>query len=233
MNQRPLPMLAVASEPFDSPEYVFEVKWDGVRALAACGSREWSVWGRVGADYTARYPELELLRRLPAGTILDGELVRPGPSGRSELGAILSRHHLSGPARIHRASHSQPVCYVVFDLLYNRGRSLLGQPLRERRAALQELIQRLQEPVLLFSEGVVGPGKAFFAALVAQGQEGMMAKHLASRYRPGRRSAAWRKIKPPPIAAGRNASQPEKSRHGRTLAQRRPNPGHVFDNRDQ
>ena len=73
---------------------------------------------------------------------------------------------------------------------------MLGRPLRERRAALQELIERLQEPVLLFSQGVVGPGKAFFAALVAQGQEGMMAKHLASRYRPGRRSAAWRKIKP-------------------------------------
>jgi ATP-dependent DNA ligase len=71
-----------------------------------------------------------------------------------------------------------------------------GTSVRERRAALQELVQRLHEPVLLFSEGVVGPGKAFFAALVAQGQEGMMAKHLASRYRPGRRSAAWRKIKP-------------------------------------
>ena len=196
MNQRPLPMLAVASAPFDSPEYLFEVKWDGVRALAACGPEAWSVWGREGADYSDRYPELEVLRRFPAGTVLDGELVRPGPSGRSELGSILSRHQLSSPARIQRASHSQPICYVVFDLLYRRGRSMLGQPLRERRAALQELIERLQEPVLLFSEGVVGPGKAFFAALVAQGQEGMMAKHLASRYRPGRRSAAWRKIKP-------------------------------------
>jgi ATP-dependent DNA ligase len=196
MNQRPLPMLAVASAPFDSPEYVFEVKWDGVRALAARWTRGWSVWGREGADYSGRYPELEVLRRLPTDTILDGELVRPGPSGRSELEAILSRHQLSSPARIHRASHSQPICYVVFDLLYHRGQSLLGQPLRERRAALQELIERLQEPVLLFSEGEFGPGKAFFAALVAQGQEGMMAKHLASRYRPGRRSAAWRKIKP-------------------------------------
>ena len=199
MNQRPLPMLAVAGTPFDSPEYLFEVKWDGVRALAACGLGEWSMWGRDGADYTGRYPELEVLRRLSEGTILDGELVRPGPSGRSELGAILSRHQLSSPARIHRASRSQPVCYVVFDLLYHRDRSLLGEPLRDRRATLQELVQRLHEPVLLFSEGVVGPGKAFFAALVAQGQEGMMAKHLASRYRPGRRSAAWRKIKPPPI----------------------------------
>jgi ATP-dependent DNA ligase len=210
MNQRPLPMLAVAGTPFDSPEYLFEVKWDGVRALAACGLGEWSMWGRDGADYTGRYPELEVLRRLSEGTILDGELVRPGPSGRSELGAILSRHQLSTPARIHRASHSHPVCYVVFDLLYLRGRSLLGQPLRERRAALQELVQRLQDPVLLFSEGVVGPGKAFFAALMAQGQEGMMAKHLASRYRPGRRSQAWRKIKPRSQLAGNRRQPTEK-----------------------
>jgi ATP-dependent DNA ligase len=145
---------------------------------------------------SGRYPELEVLRRLPAGTVLDGELVRPGPSGLAELGAILSRHQLSNPARIRRASSDHPVCYVVFDLLYHRGRSLLGQPLRIRRAALQELLQRRPLPGVLFSEGVVGPGQAFFAALVAQGQEGMMAKHLASRYRPGRRSAAWRKIKP-------------------------------------
>ncbi len=137
MNQHSLPMLAVAGAPFDSPDYLFEVKWDGVRALAACGPQEWSVWGREGVDYSGRYPELEVLRQLPTGTVLDGELVRAGPSGRSELGAILSRHQLVSPPRIRRASRSHPVCYVVFDLLYHRGQSLLGQPLRTRRAVLQ------------------------------------------------------------------------------------------------
>ena len=195
MNQRLLPMLAVPSAPFDSPEYLFEVKWDGVRALAACGP-DAAVWGRDGADYSARYPELAVLGRLPAGTVLDGELVRWGPEGLPNLGAILKRHHLTHPARIERASQSQPVCYVVFDLLYLRGRSLLGDPLQRRREALQELLYRLQERYVVFSEGVVGAGRAFFDAVVAQGQEGMMAKHRASRYRPGRRSSAWRKIKP-------------------------------------
>ena len=65
-----------------------------------------------------------------------------------------------------------------------------------RREALQELLQRLQERYVVFSEGVVGAGRAFFAAVVAQGQEGMMAKHIASTYRTGHRSAAWRKVKP-------------------------------------
>ena len=61
---------------------------------------------------------------------------------------------------------------------------------------MEDLLESQPQPGVVFSDGVVGPGKAFFAALVAQGLEGMMAKHLASRYRPGRRSAAWLKIKP-------------------------------------
>jgi len=73
MNDFLLPMLAVAGEPFDSPEYLFEVKWNGVRALAARDTSGWCLWGRDRADYTARYPELECLRHLPEGTILDGE----------------------------------------------------------------------------------------------------------------------------------------------------------------
>jgi ATP-dependent DNA ligase len=203
-----LPMLAVASAPFDSPEYLFEVKWDGVRALAQSESGRWALWGRAGVDYTARYPELALLGRLPAGTVVDGELVRPGPGGLSDLGAILHRHQLCQPQRIAQASRSCPVVYVVFDLLWLRGRSLLGEPLQARRATLQALLEGVAEPGVLFSEGVVGQGKAFFEALVAQGQEGMMAKHLASGYRPGRRCTAWRKIKPVrrPGSTSRSAS---------------------------
>ena len=112
--------------------------------MAAVEPGGWAVWGRDGADYSARYPELAVLGRLPAGTILDGELVRWGPEGLPNLGAILKRHHLTHPARIERASQSQPVCYVVFDLLRLRGRSLLGEPLQRRREALQELLQHLQ-----------------------------------------------------------------------------------------
>jgi bifunctional non-homologous end joining protein LigD len=197
MTERPLPMLAVTSRPFDSPDYVFEVKWDGVRALAAGAAQGWALWGRAGADYRDRYPELAFLGRLPAGTVLDGELVRGGPSGVPTLAAILHRHQLVHPARVARASRHDPVAYLVFDLLALRGRSLLAEPLHMRRAALHALLQDLNEPALLFSAGVVGAGTVFFAALVAQGHEGMMAKHRASRYRPGRRSAAWRKIKPP------------------------------------
>ncbi len=195
MNTHPLPMLAVAGEPFDSEEYLFESKWDGVRALAACGPT-WQLWGRDGVDYRDRYPELAVLAHVPVDTVIDGELVRWGPSGIPTLGDILRRHQLVHPARIARASRNFPVAYMVFDLLRLRGRSLLAEPLRIRRAALKQLLCKLNEPALVFSEGIIGAGRRLFETLVVQGHEGMMAKHLASRYRPGRRSAAWRKIKP-------------------------------------
>jgi ATP dependent DNA ligase domain len=69
------PMLAVRAEPFDSPEYLFEVKWNGVRALAAREGTAWHLWGRKQADYRPRYPELAALSRLADGTVLDGEIV--------------------------------------------------------------------------------------------------------------------------------------------------------------
>jgi DNA ligase D-like protein (predicted ligase) len=195
MIPQPSPMLAVSGQPFDSDEYLFEVKWDGVRALAAVEAGRWRLWGREGADYTTRYPELEFLGRLPPGTLLDGELVQ-FQQGRPELSALLRRHGLTGPQSIQRASHLTPVTYVVFDLLYDHQESLCSRPLHLRRQLLSALVARLQHPRLAFSAGITGAGRQWFAAAVAQGQEGIMAKHLASRYLPGRRSSAWRKIKP-------------------------------------
>jgi ATP-dependent DNA ligase len=191
-----LPMLATPSRPFDSPEYCFEVKWDGVRALAAVEAGGWRLWGRGATDYTARYPELAVLRRWPAGTLVDGELVTLAPDGRCDLALLLRRHGLTDPWRIGHARRWCPLRYVLFDLLYHRGRCLLHEPLARRRQALAEACADLQVPDVLFSAGVVGQGKAFYAAAVARGQEGVMAKHLAAPYRPGRRSPAWRKIKP-------------------------------------
>jgi ATP-dependent DNA ligase len=84
---------------------------------------------------------------------------------------------------------------MLFDLLYQGGRCLLDEPLARRRELLVELCATLGAPGVQFSAGVVGRGQAFYEAVVAQGHEGVLAKHLASKYRPGRRSAPWRKIK--------------------------------------
>jgi bifunctional non-homologous end joining protein LigD len=185
----------VRGEPFDSAQHLFEVKWDGVRAVAAVQHGRWQVWGRDLMDYQLRYPELEVLGRLPSGTVLDGELVVL-ENGRPTLQGILGRHQLLSPRKIQYASRQRPVTYVLFDLLYWQGRALLEQPLSQRRARLEELLQGLTEPRLAFSAGVVGPGRALFAQAVAQGHEGVMAKYLAGPYLPGRRVSSWRKIKP-------------------------------------
>ena len=190
-----LPMLATSARPFDADDYVFEVKGDGIRALAAVTADHWQLWGRGCADYTSRYPDLEVLRRLPAGTVVDGELVVLR-QGLPDLHALLHRHSLVRPEQIRHASRVLPVHYVLFDLLALRGRSLLAEPLNVRRAALAELVHGLQEPVLDYSEGVIGPGQELFTRVVRQGHEGVVAKHLTSRYTPGKRSPAWQKMKP-------------------------------------
>ena len=190
-----LPMLAISAAPFDSSAYVFEVKWDGVRALAAMEGNRWRLWGRELADYGGRYPELEVLRRLPSGTVVDGELVM-FQAKRADLNAILRRHHMTHPGRIRHASRQQPVRFVLFDILYHHGRPLLQEPLLERRGVLAELLSEIDAPALMFSAGTAEFGRSFFERMVADGHEGVMAKHQTSRYLPGRRSAVWKKIKP-------------------------------------
>jgi DNA ligase D-like protein (predicted ligase) len=195
-----LPMLAVASEPFDSSDYLFEVKWDGVRALACVQGNRWRVWGRKLADYTDRYPELDALRGLPSGTVLDGELVVLR-DGKTDLSAILRRHQLASARKIQQASRHLPATYVLFDCLYHQGRSLADQPLDARRAVLAELHSDMGGLPVAFSDGLIGCGRTFFEKVVQQGHEGVMGKHLQSRYLPGRRDSAWRKIKPWQVTA--------------------------------
>jgi len=171
---------------------------------------DWNVWGRELADYTQRYPELDVLRSLPSGTVMDGELVLLR-SGRADLQELMRRHQLAGARKIQEASRRLPATYMVFDLLYHGGRPLWGRPLTERREMLADLLGQHPDTRLQFSEGVVGTGSVFYEKVVEQGHEGVVAKHLQSRYLPGRRVQAWRKIKPfqciPCVVIGYTPSQ--------------------------
>jgi len=157
------PMLATSSTPFDDEDYLFETKWDGVRALAAVAKGAWQVWGREGQSYTERYPELAALLCLPPGTLLDGELVLLR-EGRAHFDALMSRHHRRAGQRIFA---NEPIHFMVFDLLYLAGRSLLGLPLLERRKLLRQHLPA--HPVLTGCDGVIGTGRQYFARVVAQG----------------------------------------------------------------
>jgi bifunctional non-homologous end joining protein LigD len=115
---------------------------------------------------------------------------------RPTLAALLRRHHLTDPWQMRLAARWCPVHLVLFDLLYFRGRSLLAEPFRVRHEHLAELCATLALPELALADGVIGNGRAFFAAAIAAGHEGVVAKRLDAIYRPGRRSATWRKIRP-------------------------------------
>lgn len=188
------PMLASSTtEPFDDESWLFEPKWDGVRAVAVC-SNETMLVSRNQRDITAAYPELERLheRMVALDTMLDGEIVAM-EGGRPSFEKLQSRINLHDPNEIVRASKSSPVVYIAFDVLYLDGRSTVTDPLERRKELLEGLV--VPGDMVQVTPSVAGEGLALAAASRAQNLEGIVAKKLGSPYRPGRRSTEWLKVK--------------------------------------
>ena len=187
-------MLAKSSEPFDSDEWIFEIKWDGFRSLAVRGSDTFLLPSRRENEQINRFPELRSLEALPAGTILDGEIVAL-TDGKPDFELLLARDGMFGRKRVTEAAQRTPVSFVAFDILYDRHEDVMELPLVERRERLQALINEVQPPLLVFSDGIVGHGSLFYEQACEQELEGVMAKRLGSQYVPGKRSDSWLKIK--------------------------------------
>jgi bifunctional non-homologous end joining protein LigD len=190
------PMLARAGDlPPDDDRWAYEIKWDGVRALAYSEPGRIRFESRNANDVTASYPELRALNRALSShhAILDGEIVAFDEQGRPSFGRLQSRMHVSSESAARRRAKEVPVAYVVFDLLWLDGHPLLELPYAERRARLLEL--GLEGPAWRTPDHVVGDGAAVLEASVANGLEGVVAKKLDSPYEPGRRSACWLKVK--------------------------------------
>ncbi len=188
------PMLAVKSDPFDSPDFLFEVKWDGYRVLAYLDSGGTELRSRNRKDVTGNFPELAGLhlsvRNLPA--LLDGEVV-VFSGGRPSFGSLQARGRLSDPLKIRRASTTMPAVYMAFDILYISGGPVMGEPLRRRKEMLADSVQG--DPFLVVSDFLRGSGILFARAARDRGLEGIMAKALNSPYLPGKRSSYWKKIR--------------------------------------
>ncbi|CAN5544845.1 hypothetical protein BH20ACT19_BH20ACT19_11320 [soil metagenome] len=190
------PMLArLGKLPREDGSYGFEVKWDGVRAIAHVDAGHVTLTGRNGTDFTGRYPELRPMgaalgsRRL----ILDGEVVAFDPEGRPSFERLQGRMHLASDSAVRRRAREIPATYVAFDLLWADGRSLTQSPYAERRRLLDDL--DLDGPSWRTPAHREGDGAALLAASAEQELEGIVAKRLDSAYEPGRRSGAWIKIK--------------------------------------
>lgn len=189
------PMLAHAAEPFDSPDYLYEIKWDGTRCILFITSEGLRLQNRRLVDITHRYPELGHLPAAVTETdvILDGELVVL-KGGKSDFRSLQQRDHLDDPLKIRLLSRRMPATYVVFDILYRRGGRCTREPLQRRKERLAEWIDDTV-PGLLESQYIRKRGVHFFREAVDRGLEGIMAKTLKGPYRIGRRSRDWLKIK--------------------------------------
>ena len=191
-----VPMLATLGElPGDDEGWAYEIKWDGVRALAYAEPGRLRLVSRNLNDVTSQYPELAPLSRTLGSreALLDGEIVAFDDEGRPSFERLQQRMHLASERQVRERRRSAPVTYLAFDLLHLDGRSLLDRPYRERRARLEEL--ELEGPAWRTPRYHEGDGEAFLAASRERGLEGVMAKRLDSPYRPGRRSRAWIKVK--------------------------------------
>ncbi len=188
------PMLAtLTAEAFDDPQWGFEPKWDGIRAIAVC-DEETHLVTRNDKDVTVAYPEL---RRLHEQTValeamLDGEIVA-FEAGVPSFQRLQQRMHLRDGRKIEEMARQLPVVYIVFDLLYIDGQDLTARPLEERRRALEEAI--VPSDHIQISPVTEGEGTALYKAAEEQGLEGIMAKRLSSVYQPGERSKDWLKVK--------------------------------------
>jgi len=174
--------------------WTYEVKWDGMRALAFVEDGAVRVQSYNERDVTASWPELAAL---PAAlgvrrAILDGELIATDDRGHPSFGRLQQRMHLTRPAEVAARAAEVPVTYVVFDLLHLDDHDLMGLPLRERRA----LLERLVDPAPAWrTSPQVDDGDALLEAATAQGLEGIVAKRLDSVYEPGKRVRTWLKVK--------------------------------------
>ncbi len=190
----PMELIQITA-PFDDQDFLYEVKFDGFRALAYVEDAGYRLVSRHGLALDGLFPELAGIGDLPPGTLLDGELVVLR-RGRPDLSLVQSRHQLRSAHKIRLRAQTTPATYIVFDQLYDAYRPLLGRPLAVRRDILGSTLGRAGSPRLVFSQGVRGAGRAFFGQVVDRQLEGVVAKRLDSLYRPGRREGAWIKIKP-------------------------------------
>jgi bifunctional non-homologous end joining protein LigD len=197
MPERVVPMMARATTelPRNQNGWSFEVKWDGVRAIAYLQPGRLRMESRNLNDITDHYPEVRGLVGAVGmhEAVLDGEIVAFDDAGRPSFERLQRRMHVTSQSAIRRLMSSTPVIYAIFDLLYLDGRSLMDLPYSERRDRLESL--ELAGPAWRVPAAHRGQGRALLEATHKQGLEGIVAKRLDCRYEPGRRSGAWLKIK--------------------------------------
>ena len=185
------PMLAtLVAAPFDDPGWLFEIKWDGFRVETVIDDGAVRLWTR-GQQDAARYfgAFLDPPTWISAGkAIVDGEVIALDAHGEPDFALLQERIKRRGAT-----GTANPFVYEVFDLLWLDGRSLLAEPMEERKRLLASVLRT--DPRVRLSEHIDGEGVAFFEGARNRGLEGIMAKDRHAPYEPGKRTLAWQKVK--------------------------------------
>jgi bifunctional non-homologous end joining protein LigD len=166
-------------------EWLYEVKFDGYRCLAGRDSTGVTLWSRRGNLFTNQFPQIaQACERLPPGTLVDGEIVALDANGRVSFNLL--QHH---------RSKAQALLFYVFDVLVDRGRSLLKEPLERRRETLREIFKGIKAAPIALSENLDASPTELVRVAREVGFEGIVAKRKDSVYESGKRTGAWVKYK--------------------------------------
>jgi bifunctional non-homologous end joining protein LigD len=179
------PMLAQTSDqPFTDKEWLFEMKYDGYRAIAEIVSGKVKLYSRNGVSFDEKFsPIVASLKSFPGSAVFDGEVVVVDKQGHPHFQWL--QDYPNG--------HQGELAYFVFDLLHYDGHDLTEQPLYRRKDILKQILPPL--PHIVYSDHIVGTGVAMFEQIQKLGLEGIMAKHMQSTYKSGNRTTDWLKIK--------------------------------------
>ena len=183
-------LASLVDAPLEDSTFVYEPKYDGIRAVAEIAARGGAVklWSRLGNDKAHEFPGIvsalqKWARRRTTPVVLDGEVVALDAKGRP-----------AGFQNLQRRADSD-CAYIPFDMLRDGATDLRGRPLLERRQALERLFAKATSPILRISEIAHGDGRALYKRALAEGWEGLIAKRADSIYQAGKRTPDWRKRK--------------------------------------
>ncbi|MEM0215700.1 MAG: non-homologous end-joining DNA ligase [Archaeoglobaceae archaeon] len=194
-EERIKPMLAVKGKPFSSPEYFFEIKWDGTRALAFIDVKNEKIrlQNRRLLEISYRYPEFDFLNFVSENAILDGEIV-VFEGNKPSFSLLQKRDHTDSKFKASILAKKIPANYLVFDVLYTESRGWLYKtPLENRKRILSELCSDTRRIALV--DYVEEKGEELYEKVVRAEIEGVIGKEKRGYYTPGKRSESWIKIK--------------------------------------
>jgi len=187
-------MLATAGEISADDDWAFEMKWDGIRAIATVAAGEVSLTSRNGNDLTKSYPELQSIAAAVDGdAVIDGEIVALDAKGRPSFGRLQERMNLTKASDVEKARAKTGVFFMAFDLLERDGDSLLKKHYDERRTLLEKHVAMKGE--VQVPPAFDGDEQAAMRSSLELGLEGVLAKKRDSTYLPGKRSHSWVKLK--------------------------------------